>query len=161
MCEKKGKVPSLYTLFIVSVNNNLLSSKSKPKEVWARKLYGTCYPWLSCSKFNSIVQKAAGQNYEFIWFPFNQLEVLSWIILRLRETASRCMKHVFLFGSMLCGFWLPNSISKAVWESWGCVKPRTQFIQAGYTALRTYQNAKGKKVVTEMMVSRTRFSSSV
>lgn len=50
----------------ISVNSKPHPSKSKSKEVRATKLYGMCYPWLSCSKFNSIVQKAAVQNYESI-----------------------------------------------------------------------------------------------
>lgn len=110
-------------LFVcLSVNSHPLPSKSKPKEVPATKLYGMCYPWLSCSKFNSIVQKAAVQNYESIWFQFNQLEVPIRSILRLRETASQFMRHIFLVGLKFFGFLLPNSMAKDIWESWGAVK---------------------------------------
>lgn len=122
ICEKEGKVPSLYSLFrreqfvCIPVNSKPLPRKSKPKEVQGVKLYGMCYPWLSCGKFNSIVQKAAVQNCESIWFQFNQLEVPRWPILRLRDIASQCMTHIFLFGRKPFGFLLPNSVSKDVWE---------------------------------------------
>lgn len=118
ICEKEGKVPSLSLLFrkvCISVNSKPLPSKSKPKEVRVAKLYGMCYPWLSCSKFNSVVQKAAVKNYESIWFQFNQLEVPSWPILRLRDTASQCMRRIFLFGRKPLDAHCPNPWAKDVW----------------------------------------------
>lgn len=65
ICEKEGKVPSL-TFVCIPVNSKPFSSKPKPKEIGEAKLYSMCYPWLSCSKFNSVVEKAAVKNYESI-----------------------------------------------------------------------------------------------
>lgn len=167
---KRGKYVTIILAFQkgtfvwISVNSKPLSSKSKLKEVRVVKLQGVDSPWVSCSKFNSVVQKAAVQNYESIWFQSNWLEVTSWPILRLRDTVSQCMRHIFLFGRKLFGFLLPNSGSKDVWDSHADVKlGSTGSSWMWRTALRRTicLKAKGWEVVAEITVLTLRFSLSV
>lgn len=114
----------------------------------------------SCSKFNSIVQKAAVQNYESIWFQFNQLEVPSWPALKLRRSHHNAWDiFFFCLAESSLNFCCPTQ-SQRISDSWSC-EARIQFIQAGYIALRTYPKAKGKEVVTEITVLRTGFLSSI
>jgi hypothetical protein len=114
ICEKEGSLPSLYWMirgeclfaFLSTANCFLVNQNSK------RYGWHSYMVQLSCSKFNYIVQKAAVQNYEFIWLQFNQLRASSWPILRLRDFAVQYRRHIFLFGRKLSGVLLLNSLSK-------------------------------------------------